>query len=97
MQETLHHAVTVDAPNRVNLGPRDRLLVGDDRQGFESGATQVSCRFQTKETLDQFGEQQAPVQRIGSKYAPVPFSPPLEQAFLYSEDEVTTAIKRMMG
>ena len=48
-------------------------------------------------TIDLAGDLKAPVQRIGSKYAPVPFSPPLEQAFLYSEDEVTAAIKRIMG
>lgn len=40
-----------------------------------------------------FSQLKAPVQRVGSKYAPVPFSPPLEQAFLYSDDEVATAIR----
>ena len=40
-----------------------------------------------------FGQLKAPVRRVGSKYAPVPFSPPLEQAFLYSDDEITQAIR----
>ncbi|WP_084421680.1 alpha-ketoacid dehydrogenase subunit beta [Henriciella litoralis] len=44
-----------------------------------------------------FSDLKAPVQRIGSKYAPVPFSPPLEQAFLYSPEEITSAIRRVLG
>ena len=56
MQQTLHHAVAVDAADRVDLRARDRLLVGDDRQCFQRGAAEVSCRFQAEETLDQFGE-----------------------------------------
>ncbi len=55
-QETLHHTVAVDAADRVDLGARDRLLVGDDRQRFERGAAQVSCRLQAQEALDQFGK-----------------------------------------
>lgn len=40
-----------------------------------------------------FGQLKGPVRRVGSKYAPVPFSPPLEQAFLYSRDEIAAAIR----
>ena len=38
----------------------------------------------------------APVQRVGSAYAPVPFSPALEKAFLYSAAEIERAIRSTM-
>lgn len=44
-----------------------------------------------------FSQLRAPVQRIGSKFTPVPFSPVLEKAFLYSGDEIATAIHTVMG
>lgn len=47
------------------------------------------------ETL--FDELKAPVQRIGSAYAPVPFSPVLEKAFLYSGADIAAAINKVMG
>jgi pyruvate dehydrogenase E1 component beta subunit len=44
-----------------------------------------------------FDELEAPVQRVGSAYAPVPFSPALEKAFLYSREEIAAAINMTMG
>jgi len=44
-----------------------------------------------------FKQLHAPVGRVGSSYAPVPFSPPLEQAFLYSREEIAAAILKTMG
>ena len=40
-----------------------------------------------------FGELVAPVQRVASKNLPVPFSRPLEQAFLYTSDDVVAAAR----
>ena len=57
-------------------------------KAFGAGA-EISSRIHE----ELFGQLKAPVQRVGSKYAPVPFSPPLEQAFLYSADELATAIR----
>lgn len=68
------------------------VIVHEAIKSFGTGA-EISSRIHE----ELFSDLKAPVQRIGSKYSPVPFSPPLEQAFLYSEDEVTTAIKRIMG
>ncbi len=44
-----------------------------------------------------FSDLKAPVQRVGSRYSPVPFSPPLEKAFLYSREDVAAAINKTMG
>src|SRR3984957_14626447 len=40
-----------------------------------------------------FGELAAPVQRVASKNLPVPFSPALERAFLYSRDDIEQAVR----
>jgi len=40
-----------------------------------------------------FGDLVAPVQRVASKNLPVPFSRPLEQAFLYTSDDVAAAAR----
>jgi pyruvate dehydrogenase E1 component beta subunit len=44
-----------------------------------------------------FSDLKAPVQRVGSAYAPVPFSPALEKAFLYSREDIAAAISKTMG
>jgi pyruvate dehydrogenase E1 component beta subunit len=44
-----------------------------------------------------FGDLKAPVQRIGSTFCPVPFSKPLEAAYLYSKDEVMNAVHSSMS
>jgi pyruvate/2-oxoglutarate/acetoin dehydrogenase E1 component len=44
-----------------------------------------------------FADLKAPVQRVGSAYAPVPFSPALEKAYLYSRDDIAAAITKTMG
>jgi pyruvate/2-oxoglutarate/acetoin dehydrogenase E1 component len=43
-----------------------------------------------------FDDLKAPVQRIGSAFAPVPFSPVLEMAFLFSGKDISAAITRTM-
>ena len=42
------------------------------------------------------GTLRAPVRRVGSRNCPVPFSKPLEQAFMYSDDRIEDAIRKVM-
>ena len=44
-----------------------------------------------------FHKLKAPVARIGSSYSPVPFSPALEKAFLYSREQIQAAILKTLG
>ncbi len=44
-----------------------------------------------------FGQLKAPVRRLGAPYSPVPFSKPLENAFLVSPDKVVATVKALMG
>ena len=67
------------------------VIVHEAVKAFGAGA-EISSRIHE----ELFSQLKAPVGRVGSKYAPVPFSPPLEQAWLYSRDEITAAIKRTL-
>lgn len=42
------------------------------------------------------GTLRAPVARVGSRNCPVPFSKPLEQAFMYTDDGIEAAIRKVM-
>jgi acetoin:2,6-dichlorophenolindophenol oxidoreductase subunit beta len=44
-----------------------------------------------------FDELDAPVQRVGAPFAPIPFSPPLEDAYLPGRAEVAAAVRAVLG
>jgi pyruvate dehydrogenase E1 component beta subunit len=44
-----------------------------------------------------FDELDAPVERVGAPFAPVPFSPPLEDAYLPGAAEVVRAVRAVVG
>jgi pyruvate/2-oxoglutarate/acetoin dehydrogenase E1 component len=44
-----------------------------------------------------FGKLKSPVVRLGGKFCPVPFSPPLEKGFAPTSDEIVAAIRKTMS
>jgi pyruvate dehydrogenase E1 component beta subunit len=44
-----------------------------------------------------FSDLKAPVQRVGSNFQPVPFTPPLETDFIYSQDEIVKTVLKIAG
>ena len=44
-----------------------------------------------------FDELDGPIQRVGAPFAPVPFSPPLEDAYLPGREEVAAAVRAAVG
>lgn len=44
-----------------------------------------------------FGQLKAPVKRLGAPYSPVPFSKPLEDAYIVQPERVVEAAKALMG
>jgi len=44
-----------------------------------------------------FDELDAPVERVGAPFAPVPFSPPLEDAYLPGAADVVSAVRAVVG
>jgi len=68
------------------------VIVHEAVKSFGAGA-EISSRIHE----EHFGQLKRPVQRVGSKYSPVPFSPPLEQAFLYNQDEIRSAVRAALA
>ena len=44
-----------------------------------------------------FGQLKAPVRRVASRNTPVPFSPPLEKAFMWSAADIEAAVRSTLG
>jgi pyruvate/2-oxoglutarate/acetoin dehydrogenase E1 component len=44
-----------------------------------------------------FDELDAPIGRVGAPFTPVPFSPPLEDAYLPGRDDVATAVRAVLA
>jgi pyruvate/2-oxoglutarate/acetoin dehydrogenase E1 component len=44
-----------------------------------------------------FDDLDAPIERVGAPFAPVPFSPPLEDAYLPGRAEVAAAVRAVLG
>jgi pyruvate dehydrogenase E1 component beta subunit len=77
----------------ASVGKTKRAIVVHEAvKNFGVGA---EIAAQINETL--FGKLAAPVQRVAGKFAPVPFSRPLETAFLPSKAEIETAIRAVCG
>jgi pyruvate dehydrogenase E1 component beta subunit len=67
------------------------VVVHEAVEQFGVGAT-VSALI----AEDLHGTLRAPVTRVGSRNCPVPFSKPLEEAFMYTEDRIEAAIRKVL-
>jgi pyruvate dehydrogenase E1 component beta subunit len=67
---------------------RRAVVVHEAVRAYGTGA-EISARLHE----ELFDSLKAPVGRVGSHSSPVPFSPPLEKAWIYSQDQIAAAIK----
>jgi pyruvate dehydrogenase E1 component beta subunit len=70
---------------------RRAVVVHEAVEQFGVGAT-VSALI----AEELHGSLSSPVARVGSRNCPVPFSQPLEQAFMYSDDRIEAAIRKAL-
>jgi pyruvate dehydrogenase E1 component beta subunit len=84
----LDMAAIVAAVERTN-----RLVVAHEavRQGGFGAEIAAQAQLAAFDFLD------APIERVGAPFAPVPFSPPLEDAYLPGRDEVYAAARATLG
>jgi acetoin:2,6-dichlorophenolindophenol oxidoreductase subunit beta len=68
------------------------VVVHEAVRAFGVGA-EISSRIHE----ELFGQLKGPVRRIGSRYGVVPFSPPLEKAFMYNREQIRSQIKKQLG
>ena len=57
----------------------------------------VGAELASRINEELFGELLAPVRRVGSRYSPVPYSRPLEKAFLPSASTIEQAVRDVLG
>jgi pyruvate/2-oxoglutarate/acetoin dehydrogenase E1 component len=70
-----------------------RLVVAHEAVVHGGFGAEIATRVQEAA----FDELDAPIGRVGAPFAPVPFSPPLEDAYLPGRDDVATAVRAVLA
>ena len=69
-----------------------RLVIVHEEVKFAGSGAEIAALVAEKG----FDYLDAPILRVGAPFCPVPFSPPLEQAFVPSEQELIDAVNKVM-
>jgi pyruvate dehydrogenase E1 component beta subunit len=78
----------VESVRRTN-----RLVIAHEAVEHGGFGAEVAAQVQSAA----FDDLDAPIERVGAPFAPVPFSPPLEDAYVPGADEVHAAVLRALG
>jgi pyruvate dehydrogenase E1 component beta subunit len=70
-----------------------RLVILHEEVKFAGSGAEIAA--QTAE--DAFDYLDAPIVRVAAPFCPVPFSPPLEKAYIPSEEDLISAVKKVMA
>lgn len=70
-----------------------RLLIVHEEVKFAGSGAEIAAMVAEKA----FDYLDAPILRVGAPFTPVPFSPPLEQEFIPSEEKIIQAARSLMG
>jgi pyruvate dehydrogenase E1 component beta subunit len=86
----LRSIVPLDEQTLFNSVAKTRrvVVIHEAVKAFGVGA-EISARIHE----ELFGVLQAPVARMGARYSPVPFSKPLEEAFMWSEASIEAQVR----
>jgi pyruvate dehydrogenase E1 component beta subunit len=77
----------------ASVAQTHRLVVA--HEAVEHGG--VGAEIVAQVQHDCFDDLDAPVERVGAPFAPIPFSPPLEDAYLPGRAEVAAAVRAVLG
>jgi pyruvate dehydrogenase E1 component beta subunit len=69
-----------------------RLVVAHEAVGHGGFGAEIAAQVQAAA----FDYLDAPVARVAAPFAPIPFSPPLEDAYLPGADEIVAAVRRLV-
>ena len=81
-------AAIVDSVSRTH-----RLVVAHEAVVHGGFGAEIAAQAQAAA----FDELDAPIARVGAPFVPVPFSPPLEDAYLPSREHVVAAVRAVLG
>jgi pyruvate dehydrogenase E1 component beta subunit len=70
-----------------------RVVVAHEAYTYGGLGAEIAARI----GRDLFDELDAPVERVGAKHTPMPFSPPLEDQILPNVDDIRSAIRTAVG
>ena len=70
-----------------------RLVVAHEAVAHGGFGAEITARVQEAA----FDELDAPIGRVGAPFTPVPFSPPLEDAYLPAKDDVAAAVRAVLA
>jgi pyruvate/2-oxoglutarate/acetoin dehydrogenase E1 component len=76
-----------------SLSRTHRLVVAHEAVTHGGFGAEIAAQVQAAA----FDELDAPIARVGAPFAPIPFSPPLEDAYLPGHDDVVAAVRSLMG
>jgi pyruvate dehydrogenase E1 component beta subunit len=77
----------------TSLSRTHRLIVAHEAVGPGGIGGEIVAQLQSAG----FDQLDAPVERVAAPFTPVPFSPPLEDAYLPGQDEIVAAALRLLG
>ena len=80
-------------PILESVAKTHRLVVAHEAVEHGGFGAEVAAQVQAAA----FDELDAPIARVGAPFAPVPFSPPLEDAYLPGRDDVVAAVRATIG
>jgi pyruvate dehydrogenase E1 component beta subunit len=76
-----------------SVGRTHRVVVAHEAVLHGGFGAEIAAQVQTAA----FDELDAPIERVGAPFAPVPFSPPLEDAYVADRADVAAAVRRLLG
>jgi pyruvate dehydrogenase E1 component beta subunit len=76
-----------------SVGNTHRLVVAHEAVRLGGFGAEIVAQVQAAA----FDELDAPIERVGAPFAPIPFSPPLEDAYLPGRAEVVAAVRAVVG
>ena len=76
-----------------SVGRTHRLVVAHEAVAHGGFGAEIVAQVQSAS----FDELDAPIIRVGAPFTPVPFSPPLEDAYVPGRDEVAAAVRAVLG
>jgi pyruvate dehydrogenase E1 component beta subunit len=76
-----------------SVGKTHRLVVAHEAVTHGGYGAELASQVQAAV----FDELDAPIQRVGAPFTPIPFSPPLEDAYLPGRAEVTAAVQEVVS
>jgi pyruvate dehydrogenase E1 component beta subunit len=76
-----------------SVGRTNRLVIAHEAVEHGGFGAEIAAQVQAAA----FDHLDAPIERVGAPFAPVPFSPPLEDDYVPGADEVHAAVQRLLG